>query len=128
MSVVYTPSEVLVAHRCGECGVWFGLTEFMLDKRRKDGKSFYCPNGHSRAFRETEAMRLQRQLDDERQRRRAAQDLLHAEERSHTATRGHLTRQKKRAANGVCPCCNRTFKQLAAHMKNKHPEYVKEAS
>jgi hypothetical protein len=24
---------------------------------------------------------------------------------------------------GVCPCCNRTFQQLARHMKAKHPGY-----
>ena len=50
---------------------------------------------------------------------------LKAEERSHSATRGHVTRQKKRAAAGVCPCCNRTFKQLARHMERKHPNYTK---
>jgi hypothetical protein len=27
-------------------------------------------------------------------------------------------------AAGVCPCCKRTVKQLAAHMKEKHPEFV----
>lgn len=30
-----------------------------------------------------------------------------------------------RAHAGVCPCCNRTFKQLAAHMKTKHPDETK---
>lgn len=28
------------------------------------------------------------------------------------------------AAFETCPCCKRTFKQLAAHMKNKHPEFA----
>jgi hypothetical protein len=23
-----------------------------------------------------------------------------------------------------CPCCNRTFQQLARHMKAKHPEHA----
>jgi chemotaxis response regulator CheB len=44
--------------------------------------------------------------------------------REHSATRAQLTKTKKRVANGVCPCCNRTFKQLARHMKAKHPEFV----
>jgi hypothetical protein len=26
-------------------------------------------------------------------------------------------------ANGVCPCCNRTFQNLARHMAGKHPDY-----
>ena len=33
------------------------------------------------------------------------------------------TRLKNRVASGVCPCCNRTFKQLAAHMSRQHPEF-----
>ena len=31
---------------------------------------------------------------------------------------------KNRVAASVCPCCKKTFKQLAAHMKNKHPNYA----
>lgn len=60
----------------------------------------------------------------------ASRELLRHEERSHSTTRGHLTRERKkkeqletRAANGVCPCCHRTFKQLARHMKTKHPDF-----
>ena len=40
------------------------------------------------------------------------------------AQKAAKTKLIKRIKNGICPCCNRTFKQLAAHMKNKHPEYV----
>ncbi len=35
-----------------------------------------------------------------------------------------MTKVKKRAANGVCPCCNRTFSDLARHMKAKHPDFA----
>lgn len=28
-----------------------------------------------------------------------------------------------RANHGVCPCCKRTFSQLARHMKTKHPDF-----
>ena len=44
-------------------------------------------------------------------------------EASLQATKGVVTRLKKRAIAGVCPCCNRTFQQLAAHMAHKHPDY-----
>lgn len=30
---------------------------------------------------------------------------------------------KRRVKAGVCPCCKRTFKQLVAHMKHKHPDF-----
>ena len=42
-------------------------------------------------------------------------------------TRKELHSVKARVAHGVCPCCNRTFKQLARHMKTKHPDYVEAA-
>ena len=32
-----------------------------------------------------------------------------------------LTRVKNRVSRGVCPNCNRTFKDLARHMASKHP-------
>ena len=35
-----------------------------------------------------------------------------------------LTRLQKRIHAGVCPCCNRTFTNVARHMKTKHPNVV----
>jgi hypothetical protein len=40
------------------------------------------------------------------------------------AARGQLTKFKKRVGRGVCPCCNRHFKDLARHMESKHPELI----
>lgn len=44
-----------------------------------------------------------------------------------TKVRNQLKNHERRAAHGVCPRCHRTFKQLAAHMKCKHPEFVAKA-
>lgn len=117
------------------CGVRHAVpTELyeMVERQHCDGReqtNIYCPLGHAWSFAgEGEAADLRRRLESEQKRLKATRDLLRAEERSHTATRGHLTRQKKRVANGVCPCCNRTFKQLARHMKSKHPEFVAESA
>lgn len=121
----YTAVDQIVALQCGECGVWFGMTKWMYDKRVEDRRSFYCTNGHNRVFiGETEAEKQERRARIAEQRLLATRDLLHAEERSHSATRGHLTRTKKRVANGVCPCCNRSFPKLHEHMRTKHPDYV----
>jgi hypothetical protein len=124
----------IVAHRCGKCGVHFGLEQDFLDSRQNDGQTFYCPNGHPRVFRETEAQRLRKEnerltrvAENERQGRIAARELLTHETRSHAATRGHVTRKKKQLARvsaGVCPCCNRTFQNLARHMAGKHPDFT----
>lgn len=115
---------------CASCGVLFAAPKSLLDKRRFDGASFYCPSGHSLSYDAGEA-RMRRELEQTRKSLEGTRDLLRHEERSHAATRGQVTRVKNekakieaRVANGVCPCCGRTFKQLAAHMKRKHPGYV----
>lgn len=45
----------------------------------------------------------------------------------HAAARGQVTRLKRRAANGVCPCCTRTFADLKRHMANQHPDFTLES-
>ena len=46
-----------------------------------------------------------------------------AEQRAHSATKGQLTRARKRAANGVCPCCHRSFENVARHVAKQHPDF-----
>lgn len=76
-----------------------------------------CPLGHSWSYDGDSIKDRNAQLV-------AQLDQTKAELRAQKAA---ATRAKKRAANGVCPCCNRTFKQLARHMVGQHPEYVAEA-
>jgi hypothetical protein len=117
---------------CDNCGGVFALNEGFRAKRKRDGGSWRCPYcGHSWVYSEWDTDRLKRELAAERvrkdralsdaneQRRRAA----HAE----AVARGHKaakTRIKNRIKNGVCPCCTRTFQNLAAHMSSKHPDYL----
>jgi hypothetical protein len=117
------------------CGVIFGMTKTFQDARRKDHKTWYCPNGHARHYPgESEEERLRRvlhetQLARERAERekaaaqQAEQKQADARKKAERQLKNHVTR----TANGTCPCCQRTFKQLAAHMKNKHPDYVEGA-
>lgn len=123
----YSDLEVRV---CGECGVLFAMPEVMVAARRRDGEDFYCPNGHCRVFRETDADRLQRELAASRDRaarlsaeREQLRASLSAQRGQTTKARNERDRMRARAAVGVCPCCGRTFKQLARHMKAKHPEF-----
>ena len=115
-------TETLVVTHCW-CGIALAVPSNLYRNAHEDGTNVYCPLGHSFGWSDTYKTKLER----ERRRHEATRDLLHAEERSHTATRGHLTRAKKRSAAGVCPCCHRTFKQLRKHMNVKHPDYVAEA-
>lgn len=41
------------------------------------------------------------------------------------AQKGQNTRLKNRIAAGVCPCCNRSFQNVARHMAGQHPDFQK---
>lgn len=114
-----TYTETLTVTSCW-CGIHVAVPDNLLRYcKNHKGKAIFCPLGHEFVFTDTN----EEKLAEERRRHQATRDLLRQEERSHQATRGHLTRQRKRASAGVCPCCNRTFQQLARHMKSKHPEF-----
>lgn len=109
----------LVPHTCGECGVVFGFPNDLLEQRQSDGQRWYCPNGHCRIFNETDAVRLRRaeaQLT-------STKDQLQAAKNEAEETRRTLVRERARFANGVCPCCNRSFSNVRRHMETKHPDY-----
>ena len=118
MELTYT--ERLIVTSCW-CGINLAVPEPLHRWAKNDQRNhIYCPLGHTFVFRDD----YRTKYESANRRAQANLDLLRAEERSHTATRGHLTRTKKRVAAGVCPCCNRTFQNLARHMKGQHPEYV----
>lgn len=124
---------------CPSCGVIFGITTDYEDRRRKDGQGFRCPNGHVMSFSETEADRLRKQarelerrLEREAADREFYQQQLRSERAGHKktanqlrATKGVVTRTKKRAAAALCPVegCGRSFVQLRRHLSAKHPGY-----
>lgn len=110
---------------CGECGIIFAVPPHWLNARREEKEnngSFYCPNGHSRQFRETEVDRLKRQLEAEKKKLEWARGERDRAERSAAAARGQVTRLRKRIQNGVCPACQRSFQNLKRHMATKHPQ------
>jgi len=113
--------------QCGTCGVWHGIPSAMFNTCLKEGGFWTCPNGHSRGYSEGS---VYKQLEKEKKRRewaennaaRLTKEAKHERQRA-IGYKGQATKLKNRAAAGVCPCCNRTFKQLASHMKNKHPDF-----
>jgi hypothetical protein len=120
---------------CGECGVIFALNTDYEGRRRADGRTFYCPNGHPRAWAESEVDRQRKRAELAEQQARAARvardaarDQAQAAERSARALRGHLTRLRNRIANGVCPVtgCRRNFADVRAHITGQHPEWAHE--
>jgi hypothetical protein len=122
---------------CSECGIRWGMPQHFVNTRRENrdergrSKNFYCPNGHSQIFKETEADKLRRERDLLKQQIARVEDertaAWRAEEVATLARRkaeAQLKRTMSRAGAGVCPCCNRTFQQLTRHMQSKHPEIV----
>jgi hypothetical protein len=114
----------LVVVTCSRCGITFGIPENFYENRRADGKNFFCPNDHCLCYQDSEVKKLRGRLISAENRMVAAEDQRDAAERSLRATRGVVTRFRRRVSNGVCPCCKRTFKDLARHMHTQHPDFA----
>ncbi len=102
------------------------MSEDYWNQKKKDHTFFRCPDGHLQHFTsETEETKLKRQLQEAEERAKRERSARIREEHTKNQTLGKLRALKVRVKAGVCPCCHRTIKQLAAHMATKHPEYQK---
>jgi hypothetical protein len=117
---------------CWKCRERWALRKELIEISKRSGLSLYCPFGHPGVWKagKTDQELLQEELEAERQRRQSAEQNVEfysqLQKRAEASARGYkgvATKLKNRARAGVCPCCKRTFKQLAAHMANKHPEF-----
>ena len=96
-----------------------------LDEKNKESATryWYCPNGHRLHYTETEVDRLRKEL----QRAHADADRARQAEAQQREKVGQISRSynrvRTRIRNGVCPCCNRTFQNLARHMQTQHADY-----
>jgi len=100
----------LVVQTCSSCGIQFGLPVHWNNKRREDHATWYCPNGHSQWY--------PSETDLEKERRKS--QMLADQVRMEREQREKAERQLKRIEKGVCPKCNRCFKNVERHMKSKH--------
>ncbi len=133
--------DTFVTIKCYLCATPFGMETSLYNQRCKDRRGFFCPVGHEQYFsgptpdqkriadleaevakQKAETLRQQRVAEADREARRWAESAVHGAR----VMRGRAEAAKKRLEHrvncGVCPHCKRTFKQLAAHMKSKHPE------
>lgn len=127
------PTKLFEEQDCPACGVRFGVPFGYTERRQADKVNFYCPNGHSMSYRESEADRLRRERDKlvqdaayQADRLRDEKNLREQAERRVAAAKGQITKLKNRASKGVCPCRNRHFTDLERHMHSKHPSFVAE--
>jgi hypothetical protein len=127
---IKTDTEFFI-ESCFACGCLFGMTTDFRNARLRNKDDFYCPAGHPQRYLGKSDKELRREAEA---RERAALDQLQAAEAEtarvkrvaaaeRKAAKAEQTRLAQRARGGVCPCCNRSFVQLAQHMKTKHPEH-----
>lgn len=122
---------------CFECRCEMWIPDALYEAARHDPKIFFCCGyGHSQHYpktpRESDEDKLRRERDRLAQRVAERDDTIRAErertervERRLNATRGVVTRIKNRVGHGVCPCCTRSFSNLAKHMATQHSDYAK---
>lgn len=132
-----TRTATFAVEDCVTCHMQFAVTTTFQSRRQEDTWWFYCPSGHAMHYttsaKDAEIERLRAEVADEKSRRdywqaeeRRVSATLAETKRKHAATKGALTKHKRRAAHGVCPCCNRTFANVQRHMAGQHPNYVAE--
>lgn len=127
----YVTMETII---CYKCAIPFGVPSNYRQHLRNTGDTFYCPNGHSQVYSKPRIKSLEEQLKAKEKEFEDSKkwlwniidsknETIGAISRQKSAIKGQLTKVKKRIQHGVCPCCNRTFKNLSDHMKIKHPDY-----
>jgi hypothetical protein len=121
----YTYTGSLVIIECAGCHMDFGATPDFVRDRRKDSKTFYCPNRCSNYYPpgSDPESKLRKKLEAAEAQRVAAEDQLQAATITAEGLRRVLQRERARFANGVCPCCNRSFENVARHVAGQHPDY-----
>jgi hypothetical protein len=119
---VLQTKAILKTETCCSCGIIFAFPDYMMDRLSNIGGSFYCPNGHQQYYAKTEVARLREKLDEQIRHSTLLSERAFAAKNREKKVQAEINRLKKRTSAGVCPCCNRTFQQLARHMKSKHPE------
>ena len=117
--------------------MWLPMSLYDAAIKGREKIVFYCPYGHSQHFVSGESKeailrrerdRLQQQLAERDDSIRHWIDETDKARKALGKERTALRKVHTRVAGGVCPCCNRSFAKLAAHMKTKHPEFNKEAA
>lgn len=131
----FNTDTTLVVVSCPSCFVKYAIPDsfnrsaLAYPGDSANGWDICCPFGHTWHY---TGESIKDKLRDERDRAARlaaeldqAQASLKGTRMNAARTRKELKSVKTRVAAAVCPCCNRTFKQLARHMENKHPNYAR---
>lgn len=119
-----TVTVTLRQKTCPVCQAYYAVDQKKLDICLERGDSWFCPNGHSLIYTETEAQKLKKELD--RTKIEYEDNLAHTTNRllDEIFLRREKEKELKRLHAGVCPCCNRSFTNLATHLSKVHPGHI----
>ena len=128
VATTITVSLDLVPLNCYSCGVWFAIPADLQRSRTRNGKSFWCPNGHAQVFRGGEVEQLKERLAAARDAARLEANRAEGLERERLRLANDLMDQAKehkrvlrRANAGVCQHCRRHFENVDRHVAKVHP-------
>lgn len=138
MTATITFTGQLTVRTCPNCAGTFAIDQGYVNEAYRVGEfklMWACPYcKQTRGYGESEVERKQKEIarlqtDMERKEAalRSAYNLETTLRKSRSACRGHYHRVTRRIKAGVCPCCTRTFQNLARHMHTKHPDMATEA-
>jgi hypothetical protein len=121
-------TQTLVVVSCYTCSIEYAIPERLNQKALDHPKGtpnytqLFCPNGHAWVYiGETEAQKLKRQLEWSRDHAASLAADRDQARASLAATRGQVTKLRKRVVAGACPFgCRRHFADLARHVATKH--------
>jgi hypothetical protein len=120
----------LTVTTCITCGTVYAMDATLYFNQKQRGGYHYCPNGHSQGWDERNCQdaidKVEAQLAAEQDNVMYWQNRTNELDRQLTAQKGQTTKLRKRIANGVCPCCHRSFVNVQRHMKSQHPDFVKD--
>ncbi len=132
--VVYDSVIEMETIVCYKCAIPFAVPSNYKRYLKESQDNFYCPNGHQQAYAKSTSQilkekiaRLESEKQEEKERLQRVIKFKESQVVQKTketiALKSKHTKFKNRIANGVCPCCNRTFQNLHEHMKSQHPEF-----
>lgn len=122
----YVVRKTVTSVECCQCGHLIFMTSDFEERRRRDHRSWFCTNcGASQSWKqESDIEKAKRELKAAQQREETLRQQRLNLEIALEKEQKSKARLKKRAANGVCPCCTRTFTNLRRHMTTKHPDHA----
>lgn len=114
----------MIEYQCWVCGTPFAVSENVRDNIREKN---LCPRGCKLGLGKSHYQQLQEAADArQREMQAALNQAQHAKLVAEKETKKAIADKRKverRIAHGVCPCCNKTFNDIANHMVTEHKEF-----